>query len=136
MPGKHAKDKVFIGGWIPVGLAAGIERWLEKNATKDRTNFIYEAALDKLRASGIEVQFPAEYGKGRPRKSLPKEAYDLVSETALPKKPRKTSAASRGEQPPQPQPEQVISDAQRVSDRKLRNAAVPITPANPLPYSQ
>jgi hypothetical protein len=31
--------------------------------------------------------------------------------------------------------EQVISDAQRVSDRKLKNAAVPITPANPLPYS-
>jgi hypothetical protein len=33
-------------------------------------------------------------------------------------------------------PEQVISDAQRVSDRKLKNAAVPITPENPLPYSQ
>jgi hypothetical protein len=50
-----------------------------------------------------------------------------------PEIPRKKPEASRG-LPPPPR-EQVISDAQRVSDRKSKNAAVPITPENPLPYS-
>ena len=76
---------MFIGSWIPLGLAAGVETWLQrpeqKESGKDRTDFIIEASLSLLADAGIEVTIPAEYKGGRPRKTLPAAAFDMVRET-------------------------------------------------------
>ena len=92
MPDQRDKNKKFIGSWLPLGLAAGIETWLRRHPKKDRTDFLIEASLSRLEQDGIIVSMPEEVSKGRPRKEIPKSAYDLVREEPAPyqikKKPR------------------------------------------------
>lgn|ERR1035437_5752480 len=84
VPDKRHPNKKFVGSWVPMGLAAGVETWLKRHPQKDRTEFIITAALKLLEADGIIVELPPETAKGRPRQELPKEAYDYVRETSTP----------------------------------------------------
>lgn len=107
MPRQRSKDKMFIGGWVPLGVAAGVEVWLNRaenlEAKKDRTAFIIEASIKFLAAEGIEVTVPTEYSVGRPRKQLPKAAFDMVRETGVavpnspPTRPNQAVVAAAGD---------------------------------------
>lgn len=52
---KRAPNKVMIGGYLNEGLSKGVDAWVEKNQPKDRTHFLYEAIVEKLRADGIDI---------------------------------------------------------------------------------
>lgn len=71
---------------MPLGLAAGIETWLKRHPEKDRTDFLIQASLSRLEEDGIIVAMPNEVPKGRPRKEIPKSAYDMVREEPVPYK--------------------------------------------------
>ena len=85
MANKRASDKTYMAGWVPLGLAAGIERWLarEKNKKQNRTDFLIAACLEKLHESGIQVEIPADYPRSRQRKLLPKEAFAMLKEVPV-----------------------------------------------------
>ena len=80
---KRSKDKIYIAGWVPVGLAAGIEMWLKKNPSKNRTDFMIASSLEKLFEAGIQVEIPADYSNARRRKELPASAFAMLKEVPV-----------------------------------------------------
>jgi hypothetical protein len=77
---QRSSDKIYVAGWVPIGLAAGIEVWLEKNRPKNRTDFLIAACVAKLQDCHIRVEMPADYSPSRRRRKLPASAFGLVKD--------------------------------------------------------
>lgn len=43
----------MLGGYVPKGLAGGINKWIEMSPERDKSTFLREAVREKLRRDGI-----------------------------------------------------------------------------------
>jgi hypothetical protein len=57
-----AKNRHFLGGFVPAPLANAVDKWVEVDPERDRSVFLRQAAREKLQRDGItfDERVPAE----------------------------------------------------------------------------
>ncbi len=91
----------YIGAWCPEELVKGIEVWIknEKNKRRvNRTDFLIEAATEKLRNNDIPIESLAAHRTGENRKEpssskIQKKADDIEDEVRRTVRSRRKPAA-------------------------------------------
>ena len=92
MASQRAKNKVQIGAYIDIATDGGIQAWLDGNPRKTKTDFLFEAIVEKLLREKIPL--PPEAGsRQRPmRHSRSKKA----TPASLDPSPQANSASDLG----------------------------------------
>lgn len=127
MPNKRSDGKFFVGAYLDDRLVAGIETWCDRHDL-GRTDFLIDAAYEKLRREGIIM--PREATRtARKRKRPGGAAFESVfiePET----KYRVSSGTGRSGDSDEALADRIVAEGEAAATRKPRRSSPEPTPGD------
>ena len=125
MANKRAENKVQIGGYIDVATEAGVLEWLKRHSRATKTDFLFEAIVEKLKRENIPL-LPEAGNRQRPMR--PNVIFDTAPSAMNGANSAKTAASVHD------LVESKLSEAEqraaaKVRSKKIRPKAKVVPPA-------